>query len=151
MAREGAGVALRERVEHTAERLPLDESRAVKKLALLIQPKLIDGQNAGMLELAGDLRFADETEHVLDVRLALGTDDFDRDIAEERRVVSLEDRARPALHRHLAKVVALGAKETVGQMLKYRRRKSAPLELERAAAELHAAFERMSTSTLITT
>jgi hypothetical protein len=94
-------------IEHRAKALPFDKARGVKELALLVQSQLVHGEDAGVLELAGDLRLADETQDMLRPRLAFRAQYLDRHIAPQRGVVCGEDGARTARHDRFTEIVAL--------------------------------------------
>ena len=64
-----------------------------------------------MRELRGDLRLADEAEHVTRLRLAFREHHFHRHIAAERVLVRLVDGAGAALHDDSRRGVALRAEE----------------------------------------
>src|SRR5512132_4194565 len=103
-------------IESAAETLPYDKARRVEKLTLVIHAKFIDGENAGMLQLAGNLRFPDEAKHVLAPQMALRTQNLDCDIAAKCRVVRGEHRGGAPFHDRLPNVVAVITEETIGEM-----------------------------------
>jgi hypothetical protein len=87
------GVMLRDRV---VERAALDELHRVVRPALLVLAERVDGDDAGVLELAGDLGLVDEAlaelRDVGQVRAHL----LERDLAPERLVERDRNGAEPA-------------------------------------------------------
>ena len=100
-----------------------------------------DGEDAWVLELGGDVGFADEVEDGGGVGLGDGEEDFHGDRAIEGAVVGFVDRAGGALDDEIAGEIAWGGEEIVGEILEDGGGDAAILEREGDRAEEDLAFE----------
>jgi hypothetical protein len=78
-----------------AKIVSLDEPHRVKRATVLIRPKTVHRNDAGMLELAGDLRFANESPDAGVVHDAVGAYLFQSDFTSNFRVLRQKDFAEP--------------------------------------------------------
>src|SRR4029450_6427507 len=79
------------------QRAALEELEREEDLAVLVDGELVDGRDAGVLELPGDLRLLHEAREVLGAARDVREDDLDRDPAAQAPVEREGDAAHAAL------------------------------------------------------
>ena len=107
---EKAGEVVRGRLalrQQRRQRPPLHQLHREIGPAVGERAQLVDRHDAGMLELAADLRFLHEPPHQLGLLLVALEQDLDRQVAAEVRVAALEHRPHPAPRDLAEKLVAV--------------------------------------------
>jgi hypothetical protein len=89
-------VAVRVGVHERRQRAPLDELHREVRAAVGLQAHAVDGHDAGVLELAADLRLLDEALDDVGALRVLGAQHLERDVAVEVLVAAAVDEADAA-------------------------------------------------------
>jgi hypothetical protein len=95
-------------LQERRQRLPLDQLHREVRPLVGHQAELVHGHDAGVLQLAADLRLLDEALHDLGALGQLAVEHLHRHVAAEVRVVALEDHAHAAA-RDLAQQLVVAA------------------------------------------
>jgi len=98
--------------KHLLERNAAHHLHGVKGLPILIDAQLIDGNNARMLQLAGDLGLGDEAGEI--VGIGAIEHHFHGDLPLDRRFLRVQDGTHATLSDDLANVVFLFPQELLG-------------------------------------
>ena len=88
-------IAVRDAIEDGTERFAFHKPGRAKQFHLFVESEIVNRQDARVLQLAGQLRFANEAQNLFTVGLVIGLQSFQCDVPHERGVMQLSvQRAR---------------------------------------------------------